>query len=74
MKKRISTGHAERISQSGVAKCGGAVVKLRRISQDVSLENTRQKMITKTIRLHRRRKTERGSECCDTQGVFAVGK
>jgi hypothetical protein len=74
MKKRILTGHVERISLSGEVKCGGVVVKLRRISQDVSLENTRQKMITKTIHSHRKRKTGKGSECCVTQDVFVVGK
>ena len=49
MKKKISTGPAERISPSGVVKCGGVVVKPRKISQDVNSENTRQKMTMKTI-------------------------
>jgi len=28
MKKKISTGHAERINLNGAVKCGGAAVKL----------------------------------------------
>lgn len=47
MRKKTLTGHAEFISQNGVAKCGGAVVKEVRINQAVSLANTRLKMTKK---------------------------
>ena len=47
MRKRISTGHAEFISQNGVVKCGGAAVKEVRINQAVSSANTRLKMTKK---------------------------
>jgi hypothetical protein len=63
MKKKISTGLAEHISPSGVVKCGGVAVKPKKISRDVSLENTRQKTIMKTILLLKKRKTEKGNEC-----------
>ena len=47
MRKKTLTGHAEFISQNGVAKCGGAAVREVRINQAVSLANTRLKMTKK---------------------------
>lgn len=37
---KTTSGHAERTSQNGVALCGGAVVKLRKVIWDVNLGST----------------------------------
>lgn len=47
MKKKTSTGRAERINQNGAAKCGGAVARPQKRLLAASSENTKQKMTRK---------------------------
>ena len=73
MRKKTLTGHAEFISQNGVAKCGGAAVKQAKRLLAASTKNTSPRTTPKTQMMLTARRRKKSIATCGASAAEKSG-